>query len=149
MPALYPHIAVCVDRSEPAMNAFRDAIRLRDDSGAERLSVVHVAPWPMVYAGEAAGWAPNQKDIEDSAALWLEETIGETPGATAVLLDGYPPVAVCDWAADNDVSLLIAASHRGLVERVLLGSFAGYLVRHAPCSVLLTRTPTTDQTSEG
>ena len=36
---------------------------------------------------------------------------------------------------------LIAASHRGLVERVLLGSFAGYLVRHAPCAVLLTRPP--------
>lgn len=141
MPPLHSHIAVCVDRSEPAKEALRQAIHLRDDIGAERLSVVHVAPWPMMYAGEAAGWAPNQKDIEDSAAEWLDEVIGDTKGATAVLLDGYPPVAVCDWAADNDVSLLIAASHRGLVERVLLGSFAGYLVRHAPCSVLLTRVP--------
>lgn len=141
MSALFPHIAVCIDRSEPAQLALRHAIQLRDETDAERLSVIHVAPWPMMYAGEAAGWAPDQQEIEESAGKWLDEAIGDTKGATAVLLDGYPPVAVCDWAADNDVSLLIAASHRGLVERVLLGSFAGYLVRHAPCSVLLTRVP--------
>lgn len=141
MSALFPHIAVCIDRSEPAQQALRHAIQLRDETDAERLSVIHVAPWPMMYAGEAAGWAPDQQEIEESAGKWLDEAIGDAKGATAVLLDGYPPVAVCDWAADNDVSLLIAASHRGLVERVLLGSFAGYLVRHAPCSVLLTRVP--------
>lgn len=141
MSSPYQHIAVCIDRSEPAQKALREAIALRDSLGAERLSVIHVAPWPMMYAGEAAGWAPNQKEIEDSAATWLDETLEGIPGATAVLLDGYPPVAVCDWAADNGVDLLMAASHRGLVERVLLGSFAGYLVHHAPCAVLLVRVP--------
>ncbi len=139
MAAIYPHIAVCVDRSEPARDALDQARRLFEQIDAERLSIVHVAPWPMMYAGEAAGWAPDQQELEASASSWLDELIADVPGATAVLLEGYPPVAVCDWAADNDVSVLIAASHRGLVERVLLGSFAGYLVRHAPCAVLLTR----------
>jgi nucleotide-binding universal stress UspA family protein len=32
---------------------------------------------------------------------------------------------------------MVAATHRGLVERALLGSFAGYLAHHAPCSVFL------------
>lgn len=139
MASIYPHIAVCVDRSDPAAHALKHARQLFESVDGERLSVVHVAPWPLMYAGEAAGWAPPQEDMEASAGAWLDETIAGIPGATGVLLDGYPPVAVCDWAADNDVSILIAASHRGLVERVLLGSFAGYLVRHAPCPVLLTR----------
>lgn len=139
MAAIYPHIAVCVDRSEPAADALNQARQLFEQIDAERLSVVHVAPWPLMYAGEAAGWAPNQEELEASAGSWLDELIASVPGATGVLLEGYPPVAVCDWAADNDVSVLMAASHRGLVERVLLGSFAGYLVRHAPCAVLLTR----------
>jgi len=135
----YNHIAVCVDRSEPAQEALAHAVALRDAIGAERLSVVHVAPWPMMYAGEAAGWAPDPGEIQSAAGEWLEEMTGNIPGSTSVLLEGYPPVAVCDWAGENDVSVLIAASHRGLVERVLLGSFAGYLVRHAPCDVLLKR----------
>lgn len=139
MASVYPHIAVCVDRSEPAADALRHAHELFQRVDADRLSVVHVAPWPLMYAGEAAGWTPPPEGVEDQARSWLDEQVAATPGATAVLLDGYPPVAVCDWAADNGVSLLIAASHRGLVERVLLGSFAGYLVRHAPCAVLLTR----------
>lgn len=139
MSAIYPHVAVCVDRSEPARDALQHARTLASAVGAERLSVIHVAPWPLMYAGEAAGWAPPQEDIEASASAWLDEAIKDVPGAVPVLLEGYPPVAVCDWASENDVSVLIAASHRGLVERVLLGSFAGYLVRHAPCAVLLTR----------
>lgn len=141
MATIYPHIAVCLDRSGPAAHALNHAKQLFTSVDGERLSVVHVAPWPLMYAGEAAGWTPPQDDIEETAAAWLDEQIAGTAGATAVLLDGYPPAAVCDWAADNDVSVLIAASHRGLVERVLLGSFAGYLVRHAPCPVLLTRPP--------
>ncbi len=139
MSDVYKHIAVCVDRSDPAQAALKHAVALRDELGAERLSVVHVAPWPMMYAGEAAGWAPDPSEIESAAGSWLEEMTKTIPGSTSVLLEGYPPVAVCDWAEENDVSVLIAASHRGLVERVLLGSFAGYLVRHAPCDVLLTR----------
>lgn len=140
--SIYPHIAVCIDRSDPAADALNHARALAEASGAERVSVVHVAPWPLMYAGEAAGWTPPQEDIEETAKAWLDEQVATVPGAEAVLLDGYPPVAVCDWAEDNDVALLIAASHRGLVERVLLGSFAGYLVRHAPCPVLLTRAAT-------
>lgn len=143
MSAVYSHIAVCVDRSDPAQDALRHAVALRDGLGADRLSIVHVAPWPMMYAGEAAGWAPDPAEIESAAGSWLEEVTADIPDSTSVLLEGYPPVAVCDWAGENGVSVLVAASHRGLVERVLLGSFAGYLVRHAPCDVLLTRPPTT------
>jgi nucleotide-binding universal stress UspA family protein len=101
--------------------------------------LVHVAPWPLLYTGEAGAWAPDPVDIASAAREWLDGVAAGVPEGEAVLLDGYPPAAVCEWAETNVVDLIVAASHRGLVERVLLGSFAGYLVRNAPCSVLLTR----------
>lgn len=135
----YRHIAVCVDRSDASTGTLAEARALFAAAGAERLSIVHVAPWPLLYTGEAGGWAPDPEDIASSARTWLDSIVADVPEGTPVLLDGYPPAAVCDWAEQEGTDLLVAASHRGLVERVLLGSFAGYLVRHAPCSVLLTR----------
>jgi nucleotide-binding universal stress UspA family protein len=135
----YGHIAVCIDRSGASTASLREARALRAAGGPGRLSIVHVAPWPLLYAGEAGAWAPDPDDIASAAREWLDRAASDVPEAQAVLLDGYPPAAVCEWAQGNEVDLLVAASHRGLVERVLLGSFAGYLARNAPCSVLLTR----------
>ena len=138
---VFRHIAVCVDRSDAAATALAEARKLHAATGAPRLSVVHVAPWPLLYTGEAGAWAPDPEDISSAARAWLDELMREMPEAEGVLLDGYPPAVVCEWAESEGVDLLVAASHRGLVERVLLGSFAGYLARHAPCPVLLTRPP--------
>ena len=135
----YRHIAVCIDRSDASTASLSEARALRTATGPGRLSIVHVTPWPLLYAGEAGSWAPDPEDIASAARAWLDQVASDVPEAEGVLLDGYPPAAVCDWAQANRVDLLVAASRRGLVERVLLGSFAGYLVRNAPCTVLLTR----------
>lgn len=140
--ATYGHIAVCIDRSDASMAALEEGRALRESAGPGRLSIVHVSPWPLLYSGEAGAWAPDPDDIASAAREWLDRASATVPEATAVLLDGYPPAAACEWAEHNAVDLLIAASHRGLVARVFLGSFAGYLVRNAPCSVLLTRPAT-------
>jgi universal stress protein E len=135
----YGHIAVCIDRSGASAASLSEARALRAAAGPGRLSIVHVTPWPLLYTGEAGSWAPDPDDLASAAREWLDQAASDVPEAEAVLLDGYPPAAVCAWAETNEVDLLVAASHRGLVERVLLGSFAGYLVHNAPCSVLLTR----------
>lgn len=137
--ATYGHIAVCIDRSDASMAALEEARALREAAGAGRLTIVHVAPSPLLYSGEAGAWVPDPEDIATAAREWLNSAAATAPDATPVLLDGYPPAAACEWAEQNAVDLLVAASHRGLVARVFLGSFAGYLVRNAPCSVLLTR----------
>ena len=135
----YGHIAVCIDRSDASLATLAEARALRAALGPGRLTIVHVAPWPLLYTGEAGAWAPDPADIESAAREWLEGIAADVSEGEGALLDGYPPAAVCEWAGTNEVDLIVAASHRGLVERVLLGSFAGYLARHAPCSVVLTR----------
>jgi nucleotide-binding universal stress UspA family protein len=82
---------------------------------------------------------PDPEDIFAQSRTWLEELAAEIPEAEPVLLTGYPPVAVVEWAEEARPDLIVAAAHRGLVDRLLLGSFASYLAYHAPCSVLLVR----------
>jgi nucleotide-binding universal stress UspA family protein len=83
--------------------------------------------------------AQPERSLE-ATARWLDEEASGAPGAETVLLGpGHAPSAVCDWALDAGVDLLVAGANRSLLERVLLGSFAGYLARHAPCPVLLAR----------
>jgi nucleotide-binding universal stress UspA family protein len=138
MDAPYRHIACCIDRSEASVRALEQAKRLRA-LGPGRLSIVHVSDWGILFGAYPGVIATDPGDFRKEASQWLDEVVAATPGAEGVFLDGYPPAVVCDWAGENAVDLVIASSSRGLVDRVLLGSFAGYLTRHAPCSVLLTR----------
>ena len=143
----FAHIACCIDHSDASTRALEQAVRLQ--AGGGRLSLLHVAPWPMVIAGHGAAWVPDPAVILAGAQEWLDGVVAAHPGTEGVLLEGYPPAAACDWAADAGVDLLVASSSRGLFDRVLLGSFAGYLARHAPCAVLLTRPEGAGQATAG
>lgn len=141
MSASYAHIACCIDSSDAAATALRHAVALRDLAGG-RLSVVHVvAPPPFLVSFAATlGGAPVHDDTaeRDAAAMWLETTAATVAGgAEAVLLEGPPGETACAWAADAAVDVMVAARHRGAIERVVLGSFANHLTHHAPCPLLL------------
>lgn len=139
MNELFSHIAVCVDNSEASTAALEEAWQLHTTLGDTRLTLVHVIASPMVVAGHGAMWIPDPAELSAGAKEWMRELAKDHPGAEVVLLSGYPAAEVCDWAREADVDLLVASSSRGVFDRVLLGSFAGYLARHAPCQVLLTR----------
>jgi nucleotide-binding universal stress UspA family protein len=135
----FPHIACCLDDSPAARGALAECLRLRALAPA-RLSLVHaVAPPP---ASAAFGfWSVDMGQIESDERAWLERQAAPIPDVEPVLLSGHPASAVCEWAKRAGVDLLVAASHRGILARATIGSFAGYLAHHAPCAVLLTRPP--------
>lgn len=137
MSSMFAHVACCVDDSDASMQARDEARRLAGDTG--RLTLVHVVYTPVVYAEPLGLMGYDPGFVYTEAQKWLEERVDETPGAHGVLLEGHPPSAVCRWAESEEPDLIVAASHRGLVERVLLGSFAGHLAQHSPVDVLLTR----------
>lgn len=138
MDAPYRHIACCLDRSDASIAVLEMGKRLRN-LGPGKLTIVHVAPWGIIFGGYPGVELRGTEDFRADAQDWLDETVAANPGTEGVLLDGYPPAVVCEWAEPAGVDLIVAASSRGLVDRVLLGSFAGYLARHAHCPVLLTR----------
>ena len=136
----YQHVAVAVEDSPGSHKALQEAARMAALTGA-RLSVLHVTsiPMPPPYMGEGGVFLPDPEVMQAAALTWLKEMVEEIPGAQPQVLEGHPPEAVCQWAADNDVDLLVAGAERGRVERLLLGSFALHLARHAPCDIMLAR----------
>jgi nucleotide-binding universal stress UspA family protein len=137
----YTHIACFIDGSDAARQGLDHAEGVRALTGG-RLSVVHVIAAPAflvtLAAGLGGGAAVHDPETEREAArMWLEEQVRDREGAEAVLLEGHPGSAACDWSAGHGVDLMVAARHRGLVERTLLGSFAGHIAHNAPCPVLL------------
>jgi nucleotide-binding universal stress UspA family protein len=129
--SLWTHIGVCLDDSPGSGAALAEAQRVRAE-GPGRLSLLHVV----------FGVQEEDTDVQ-KAGDWLDGLAAGVPGAEAVLLVnlGTASGAVCSWASETGVDLLVASAHRGWRERAMLGSFAGDLARHSPCSVLLVRPP--------
>jgi nucleotide-binding universal stress UspA family protein len=124
--ALWHHVACFVDESEKSVEALREAGRIAAH-GRARLSVVHVATGP-----------PH--DVAPRPPAWLVGAAGEVGGHPVLLVNlGHAAAAACEWARGARVDLIVARAHRGVRDRILLGSFAGHLARHAPCPVLLVR----------
>jgi nucleotide-binding universal stress UspA family protein len=105
------------------------------------LQVVHVAPRPLMLMPRPYGGAPTPAELATAGRAWLEERVRGLPQATPVLLEGDPPHAACEHAAAAGVDLIVAAAHRGIVDRAMLGGFASYVAYHAPCPVLLVHPP--------
>lgn len=141
---LFPHIACCIDDSAASDRALAEARRLRA-LGPGRLSLVHVAPWPLGLHGGAGGWVPEVAELEKGAREWLAVRAAEVPEAEQVILCGHPAATVCDWAEREHPDLIVVATHRGTLARALLGSFASFLAQHSPCPVLLVRPPATHE----
>ena len=136
----FDHIACFIDESDAASQALAQAAALRDLSGG-KLSVVHVVAPPsfLVSLGSAVGGSVPFDDRPEMevAQAWLANLAEGFEAAEPVLLEGHPASTACYWAREAGCSVMVAASHRGAVERVFLGSFAGYLAHHAPCAVML------------
>jgi nucleotide-binding universal stress UspA family protein len=138
----FAHIACCVEyESTASTQVLATGRALRSLGSGGTLSVVHVVEPPIGYPGFPGvgfyfgGLDPGE--VEAEALDWIQGMVG--PDESPVILRGHAPAAVCDWASGADVDLLVIAATRGMVDRVILGSFASYLMHHAPCPVLLVR----------
>ncbi|WP_217914835.1 universal stress protein [Miltoncostaea marina] len=136
----YRHIACCMDDSAAAERALAQATALREAAGA-RLSLVHVGPFPLLVEEVDGETRVLPDDLNATAREWIGRVAAATGGAEAVFLEGLPAPTACRWAADAGVDLIVTAAHHGRLEGLLIGSFSEYVVRHAPCPVLVVREP--------
>lgn len=134
-------IGCCIDHSSAGRLVAAEGARLRDAVDGSVLHLVHVVePPPPLRAGPYT-YAEPAAAVRSDEGHWLDERAQAIPGAAAVLLEGDPVDAVCDWAAGAGADLLIVARHRGPIARVLHGTFAGGVAQRAPCPVLVLRPP--------
>ena len=136
MAAPYARIACFIDHDPVSEFVLAEAVALRALSPGD-LHLVHVAqtPWP-IYAGFYGVVVPIE-DALTAAREWLDQQAAAVPGAIPTLMEGWPPKAACEFVRTHEIDLVVAAAHRGAVERTFLGGFASYVAYHAACSVLL------------
>ena len=142
-------IVVCVDASDTSIHAVKAGLELL---GANpRILVVTVIdesdPSLVLGGGFAGGvMSPEEhemfdmsratagREITDRAA----EAIGVDQAETRVLT-GKPGVALCEFATTLPARALIMGSRgQGGIKRAVLGSVSDYVIRNAPCPVIIT-----------
>jgi nucleotide-binding universal stress UspA family protein len=136
---VFAKIVCGVDRSEPSLEAVRQALRLA--SPASELVLVAVSETRLaVHAGMGAPHVAEEIAAEAHAALADAGTLA--PDAAARVVSGRPDDALLHVARDEGASLVAVGSHgyrRGV--GIAIGSVATRMLRDAPCSVLVARAP--------
>ncbi len=130
------------DFSVHSENALRLACALARDYGA-RLVVLHVVE-PPVYYGELGMTIPMPDQYEKNVKErlhQLEELDVNVPTETR-LAEGFAAEQILRAAEATRCDLIVIGSHgRTGLGRLLMGSVAEEVMRHATCPVLTVRTP--------
>ncbi len=142
----YNQILVAVDGSKEAEWAFKKSIDIakRNDATLNLLNVIDTRSFAAIEAYD--------RSIADRAQVFAEELLGnykkqaEAVGITKVnvYVDyGSPKTMIAKEVAVKVAADLIICGATGLstVERFLIGSVSGHIVRAAKCDVLVVRTP--------
>jgi nucleotide-binding universal stress UspA family protein len=148
-------VLLAVDGSEFSDAAVHEVIRRFPPKETE-VRVLHAVEWMKdmpVYTQFAQGPTAGDDALESrnrsfDRAEWLvaktaEELEKAGFRASVTTLDTDPRHAIIDCAREWGAELIVLGSHRrrGL-DRLLLGSVAESVVRHAPCSVEVVRIAT-------
>jgi nucleotide-binding universal stress UspA family protein len=144
-----PPILVCVDGSDASTRAAAAGLALID--GNPRLTVVTVAEEtdPMLVTGSGfAGPVMTREELQaldanaEKEALAIAEDAAATLGisdADIRVVRGDPGRALCAIAAELPArGMVMGTRGRGGLKRALLGSVSDYVLRNAPCPVVVT-----------
>jgi len=109
------------------------------------LHIVHAIDAGIPYLSTLEIVLPTELvgNLYAEAKEQLESIARESPSvriANEEISSEHPSDAICAAARKVDASLIVVGSHgRRGVERILLGSTAEKVVRHAPCSIFVAR----------
>ena len=142
-------LVLCTDGSDLANRALVAGLALlKTGPRVVVVTVVEASDPTLVTGGGHAGgtMSPEELDEQDRRAVADGEAVlrdavaalGRDDVETEVLR-GDPARRVCDFAAEvGATALVIGTRGRGGLKRALLGSVSDYVVRNAPCPVVVT-----------
>ncbi len=133
-------IVVPVDFSEESQNALSVAVEMAGD--ASKVHVIHILP-PLEAISPAVVWGElsdesRKESVNDFASQFLSDHGAE--GAQLEVRVGSPGHEITAYADEIEADLIVVSSHgyHG-IKRMLLGSVAESVIRHAHCAVLVLR----------
>lgn len=133
-------VLVPTDFSEPSVEAIQTARELVENDAD--LTVLYVLE-PLEYAAPASLFGDFDPDARKARATkFLDEFLArhELSGLTCEIVIGNPGLKITEYASEHGIKLIVMPSHgyHGL-KRILLGSVAERVLRHAECPVLVLR----------
>ena len=129
-------VPMALARTQANRSAVNVAETLMSDGG--HIIALHVLDrMPAMVAAALPKDYDSTRRVE-SMELLTEQIAGHDNVEPAVV-DGHEGRAIVDYAEANGCDLIIVASHKPDVSDLILGSTAAWVVRHAKCSVHVTR----------
>lgn len=144
-------LLLCTDGSDEALRALSAGLDLLGREHDLVLVTVTDAPDEGSLAGSGhAGPELTLDEYNDQMAqarTAATSAIGKAQSDLALttaqvhILPGEPGQAICQLAGELSAQAIVIGSRgRGGLKRALLGSVSDYVVRNAPCTVVVTRT---------
>lgn len=136
-------ILVAVDSEPVAARAADTGVELARAVGAE-VALIHVIDTSLVLGGDT-GIAPNEliaraEQEGQRLVAGFRQRLSLPTTALEFVLSGSPASEIVKAAKEWTADLIVIGSHgRGGIPRALLGSVAEWVMRHAPCPVLIVR----------
>lgn len=137
-------ILFATDFSAISAKAQEYALFLRNKLNAE-LEIVHVfdpdtfnMPTPYYFMPGVETWLDDHiTTMKKKGREALDELSAEMGDCPATFAEGKTGTTLCEFAKEHDFDMIVMGTHGHTgFNRLILGSVAEYVVRHAPCSVL-------------
>jgi nucleotide-binding universal stress UspA family protein len=140
-------LLVPIDFSKHSKNALKYAISFARQFKAsiDLIYVVEPTIYPADFSFGQIGFPNVEDELRTHGAEELEKLmtkeIGKKVTSRKVVRTGKPFFEINQYASEEDIDLIIIATHgHSGVEQILFGSTAEKVVRKAPCPVLVVRT---------
>jgi nucleotide-binding universal stress UspA family protein len=136
-------ILIAVDSEPVAARAADIGVELARALGAE-VALIHVIDTSLVLGGDT-GIPPNEliaraEQEGQRLVAGFRQRLSLPTTALEFVLSGSPASEIVKAAKEWTADLIVIGSHgRGGIQRALLGSVAEWVMRHAPCPVLIIR----------
>ena len=135
-------VVVPVDFSTASADALKTGLALVEKPAD--VHVIYVTAPPIAF-NYAEGWALDDPAMRMKAAReHLAKFLGDAnaTGVKTIIREGDPGLVISDYADEVHADVIVMPSHgyHG-VKRLLLGSVAERVLRHANCPVLVLRRP--------
>jgi nucleotide-binding universal stress UspA family protein len=142
---MQPRILVAFDFSPAAQSALAWSLDLQRTTGGQPVHVLHVVnPVPAVALPEMTAFpAPSEAEIA-ALARELEREVRKrsAEATTEVVRAPWIASAILEAARRVKADLIVMGTHgRKGLSRLMLGSAAEYVVRHADCPVVTLHSP--------
>lgn len=136
-------VLIAIDESSIAAHAADVGLELVRAIGGE-VAFIHIVDPASVMAPDGGVPASELLAIDEQAGKELlagfRERAASTPPALEFARVGKPAEEIVRAAREWPADMIVIGSHgRGGIGRVLLGSVAESVARHAPCPVLVVR----------